>query len=81
MQLESVREYPQLVDNYQQKDAREEFFTNQIKTLRSRCSHLIDAMREANELILGAAVTSSEPDKVLKSSEILTNALANVAKS
>ena len=79
MQLEAMEEYPRLENGYRDKSANNtiEF---QLKKQRTINHVLIDAIRDSMEVSLGAAATSGEADKILKSVEILSNALATVAK-
>jgi hypothetical protein len=52
----------------------------QIKGLKLVINSLIDAMLEANAIVLKAATTSAEPDKILPASSVLTEAIASAAK-
>lgn len=52
----------------------------QVKSLKLIINSLIDAMLEANAVVLKAAETSGESDKILPASKILTEAIAAAAK-
>ncbi len=52
-----------------------------IESQKASSNNLIDAIQEANEILLHAAATSSEPDKILAASKVLVASLAEAAKS
>lgn len=52
----------------------------QIKTMKTIINSQIDAMLEIHEILLKAAATSSEPDKILPASKVLIEAIAMSAK-
>jgi hypothetical protein len=52
-----------------------------IKSYKAISHRLIDAIQEANEILLNAASGSNEPDKILAASKVLVESLAEVAKA
>ena len=52
-----------------------------VKSHKAVSHRLIDAIQEANEILLNAAASSQEPDKILAASKVLVESLAEVAKA
>ncbi|HYX18319.1 MAG TPA: hypothetical protein VE944_28930 [Nostoc sp.] len=52
-----------------------------IKNQKAIINKLIDTIHEANELLLTAASSAEEPDKLLQAAKVLTQSLAEVAKA
>ncbi|MFN6560060.1 MAG: hypothetical protein RMY28_009650 [Nostoc sp. ChiSLP01] len=52
-----------------------------IESQKAIANKLIDAIQEANSILLNAAVSSQEPDKILAASKVLVESLAEVAKA
>jgi hypothetical protein len=56
-------------------------FVSKIRSQKTIINQLVDGIQEANEMLLNAASSSSEPDKVLAASKVLVQNLAEVAKA
>lgn len=60
--------------NYQELIAK-------IKTQKTIINQLVDVIKKANEMLLDAAATSGEADKILSASKVLVHGVAGVAKT
>jgi hypothetical protein len=63
-----------------QTNTRQELVAK-IKFQKALINQLVSVIEEANEMLLDAAATSGEADKILSASKVLVHGVAGVAKA